>query len=101
MLVKVLNLCGVLLLGIGLPSFAIGSFAPEVAEDLFTITWLSILLRIISFIAYIGTVTNVIRKLYKENQVRLVHFQIGVLVSIFGLLIVDWKSGWPIIRSFF
>ncbi|MFD2705542.1 MULTISPECIES: hypothetical protein [Salibacterium] len=101
MLVRVLNVCVVLFICMIVTAFSIAGFTPEVAENLFTISWLSVSMRILIFMVWTGTVTNAVRKYYKENQVRLVHFRIGLLVTIVGLLFFEWKNGWPIISSIF
>ncbi|SFL95144.1 hypothetical protein SAMN04488054_10925 [Salibacterium qingdaonense] len=65
MLVKLLNVCGVIFIVLIVTSFSIAGFTPEVAEDIFTIPWLSVSMGILMFIVSTGTMTNVIRKHYK------------------------------------
>ncbi|SFQ09276.1 hypothetical protein [Salibacterium halotolerans] len=101
MLLKVLNVCVVLFITMIVSAFSIAGFTPEVAETLFTISWLSVSMRILIFIVWIGAVTNFIRMHYKEKQVRFDHFRIGLLITIVGLLFFEWKNGWPVISSFF
>ncbi|MGY4689014.1 hypothetical protein [Salibacterium sp. K-3] len=99
MLVKLLNVCVGLLFGIGVASFVIYGINPD--AEIFTISWLSVSMRILIYIVLIGTVTNAVRKYYKENQVRLVHFRIGLFITIVGLLFFEWKNGWRVISSIF
>ncbi|SFL95161.1 hypothetical protein [Salibacterium qingdaonense] len=101
MLVKILNVCVGLFLGIGITGFAIAGFAPEVVEDIFTVTWFSVSLGLLMLILLSGAVTNMLRIHHKEKQVRFVHFRNGVLITIFGLLFFEWKNGWRVISSFF
>ncbi|MGY4689015.1 hypothetical protein [Salibacterium sp. K-3] len=101
MLVKILNVCVVIFIGMGVISFFMAGFMLEVAVDLFAIPWLSVSLRILLFIVGIGSITNFVRKYFEEDQVRFVHFQTGLFIMIFGLLFYEWKNDWPIIRSFF
>ncbi|MGY4689011.1 hypothetical protein [Salibacterium sp. K-3] len=101
MLVKVLNVCVVIFIGMIVISFSMAGFMPGVAEDLFTISWLSESLKILVFIVGIGSITNFVRKYFEEDQVRFVHFQTALFIMIVGLLYYEWKNDWPIIRSFF
>ncbi|SFQ41195.1 hypothetical protein [Salibacterium halotolerans] len=101
MLVKILNVCVVLFIGMVFIPFLMAGFTPGVAEDFFTISWLSVSLRILLFIVGIGSITNFVHKYFEEDQVRLVHFQMGLMITIVGLLFYEWKNDWPIIRSFF
>ncbi|SDH74948.1 hypothetical protein SAMN05192534_110122 [Alteribacillus persepolensis] len=101
MLVKLLNVSVVLFFGIGIASFVVFGISPEAAEEIFTIPWLSVSVRLLMFVLLIAAMTNFFRMHAKEKQVRSAHLRNGLLVSIFGVLLVDWKNGWPIISSLF
>ena len=101
MVVRLLNISVVLLFGIGIASFVFVGISPAAADQYLTIPWINIPLKVLMFVLLIAAMTNFFRIQSKDKQAKGVHVRNAFFVSVFVMLLVDWKNGWPVVSSLF
>ncbi|MFC2946756.1 hypothetical protein [Virgibacillus sediminis] len=101
MVVKLLNVSVVLLFGIGIATFIFAGVNPSAADQILTVPWINVSLKIFMFILLIASMTNFFRMQAKDEQAKLVHARNAFFTSVFIMVLVDWKNGWPVFSSFF
>lgn len=74
---------------------------PAEAEQLLSISWIKYLGYFITIVLATSAITNLVRVYTKEKNVSFIHFRNALVILAVGLLLVEWKNDWPLLRSLF